>query len=106
MLSQLRQIVQQFNKDPDLSHGLNTLVNTTRAAINADCCSLFLCADEVQHMQLMALSKGFDFKAKHTGLVISVLSNTQYSATTSSLLATIAAMRKMVLLKLLDLMPL
>lgn len=70
MLSQLRQIVQQFNKDPDLTHGLNTLVNTTRAAIHADCCSLFLCDQELQLLQLMALSKGFDFKTKHCGIPV------------------------------------
>lgn len=70
MLSQLRQIVQQFNKDPDLSHGLNTLVNTTRAAIKADCCSLFLCAEETQQLHLMAMSKGVNFDGNAVGIPV------------------------------------
>lgn len=57
MLSQLRQIVEQFSETANISEAMNLLVAETKATMSIDCCSLFVTNKETQKLTLMA-SKG------------------------------------------------
>ncbi|TEW53353.1 phosphoenolpyruvate--protein phosphotransferase [Psychromonas sp. RZ22] len=54
MLSQLRQIVEQFGEANTLPDAMNLLVQQTKATMNLDCCSIFITNKETKKLTLMA----------------------------------------------------
>lgn len=57
MLSQLRQIVEEFSATTNLSEAMNLLVEQTKTTMSIDCCSIFITNKHTQKLTLMA-SKG------------------------------------------------
>ena len=59
MLSQLRQIVEQFGEANTLPDAMNLLVQQTKTTMSLDCCSIFITNHETKKHTLMA-SEGLD----------------------------------------------
>ncbi|WP_199609267.1 phosphoenolpyruvate--protein phosphotransferase [Flocculibacter collagenilyticus] len=54
MLTTLRRIVQEVNREPELNTALEKMVCMTRQAMATECCSVFLADNSQQHFMLMA----------------------------------------------------
>lgn len=54
MLTQLRDIVERVARADDLSLALEILVSATCAAMNTECCSVYIANDELNRLELMA----------------------------------------------------
>jgi len=54
MFSQLRYIVEQFGETDTLPDAINLLVKETKAAMDLDCCSIFITNQDTQKLSLMA----------------------------------------------------
>lgn len=54
MLTRLRSIVQNFNREPNLTLALDNLVGDVKDALHTECCSVYLANDDVCHFVLSA----------------------------------------------------
>ena len=61
MLSQLRDIVEHVSKVEDVHAALEILVQQTCAAMNTECCTIYLANEDKQRLELMA-TQGLTFK--------------------------------------------
>ncbi len=63
MLTQLRDIVEKVLKLDDVHQALNLLVKETCAAMQTDCCTVYLANDDKRRLELMA-TQGLKLKGK------------------------------------------
>ncbi|NLS12245.1 phosphoenolpyruvate--protein phosphotransferase [Vibrio sp. SM6] len=61
MLSQLRDIVEKVSRVEDPHLALDILVKETCAALNTECCSVYLANEDQQRLELMA-NQGFSYR--------------------------------------------
>ncbi len=54
MLTTLRRIVLEFSQEPELENALSRMVTQVKAAMQTDCCSVYLADYDKEHFLLVA----------------------------------------------------